>query len=228
MLGDISKIKPKIIVGGTVACLAVAGLTGFGVYSVVSSAKDEANAAYTRCLDDAAYRIMTQRQLLAMAAQERDLSAANTDILRNLPADVNVITENGKIYVDVNDLDGLTLLVDEDDFIEVDGHTYVHVTIASGDSVLADSDEDNPDVDTQGRYIGEEYVVVDIDGSVIYLIKKGDTLSEISGRVAYSVDELAEYNHIRNVDLIYEGESLRIPVSEETAESIRQHQSQGQ
>lgn len=44
-----------------------------------------------------------------------------------------------------------------------------------------------------------------------YFIQSGDTLSGISSYVHYSVDELANYNEIRNVDLIYAGSVLRIP-----------------
>lgn len=56
-----------------------------------------------------------------------------------------------------------------------------------------------------------QYVVVTTDGDTVYLIQNGDTLTHISSMVCYSVDELAEYNHIRNVDLIYAGSVLRIP-----------------
>ena len=58
---------------------------------------------------------------------------------------------------------------------------------------------------------GDNYEVSSITPDRIYLVQKGDTLSKISGMVSFSVDELAEYNHIKNVDLIYEGEALRIP-----------------
>ena len=66
---------------------------------------------------------------------------------------------------------------------------------------------------TYPYYIGKEFAVVDPDGNMVYIVKKGDTLSKISGILGYSVDELAEYNHIHNVNLIYVGESLRIPAS---------------
>lgn len=46
---------------------------------------------------------------------------------------------------------------------------------------------------------------------VAYKVKKGDTLSEISGKVGASVRSIANLNEIENVNLIYAGESLRIP-----------------
>lgn len=45
----------------------------------------------------------------------------------------------------------------------------------------------------------------------VYYIQKGDTLSAISDKLLYSVDELATYNQIKDVNLIYAGSSLRIP-----------------
>ena len=45
----------------------------------------------------------------------------------------------------------------------------------------------------------------------VYNVEYGDTLSGVSGTTGHSVDEIANKNEIRDVDRIYEGESLRIP-----------------
>lgn len=45
----------------------------------------------------------------------------------------------------------------------------------------------------------------------IYMIQKGDTLTKLSRQFSYSVDELANFNQIRNVNLIYANSVLRIP-----------------
>jgi nucleoid-associated protein YgaU len=45
----------------------------------------------------------------------------------------------------------------------------------------------------------------------VYQVECGDTLSEISGIVGASVDSIAHLNEIDNVNLIYAGESLRVP-----------------
>ena len=71
--------------------------------------------------------------------------------------------------------------------------------------------------------IGTEFVVVDPEGNMVYVVKKGDTLSAVSRMVGYSVDELAEYNHIKNVNLIYVDESLRIPADEDLVESVKKY-----
>lgn len=50
------------------------------------------------------------------------------------------------------------------------------------------------------------------DGTHVYLIAPGDTLTSLSAAFGYSVDELANFNQIRNVNLIYANSALRIPV----------------
>ena len=43
------------------------------------------------------------------------------------------------------------------------------------------------------------------------MIQDGDTLSQLSAAFGFSVDELASFNHIRDVDIIYANSSLRVP-----------------
>ncbi len=95
--------------------------------------------------------------------------------------------------------------------------------VEAGDTTV--STDDVADV-TYPYYVGLNFVVVDPDGNMVYIVKKGDTLSKISGMVGYSVDELAEYNHIKNVNLIYVNESIRIPASEDLVESVKAYLSQ--
>ena len=49
-------------------------------------------------------------------------------------------------------------------------------------------------------------------GDIVYIVKKDDTLSEIAEKYGVaSYEELAEYNGIKNPNLIYEGQKIRIP-----------------
>lgn len=50
-------------------------------------------------------------------------------------------------------------------------------------------------------------------GDAYYHVVWGDTLCRVSSAVHYSVQELAEYNHISDVNLIYAESDLRIPPS---------------
>lgn len=54
-------------------------------------------------------------------------------------------------------------------------------------------------------------VVQDADGTYVYVIQPGDTLTDISRAFGYSVDDIANKNGIRDVNLIYANSSLRIP-----------------
>lgn len=59
--------------------------------------------------------------------------------------------------------------------------------------------------------VDTSHVVKDADGTLVYMIQPGDTLAKISAALGYSVDELANYNQIRNVNLIYANSALRVP-----------------
>ena len=51
---------------------------------------------------------------------------------------------------------------------------------------------------------------------VTYVLRPGDTLSEIAARFGTTVSELAGLNHISNPDQIYAGDTIRIPEKDAT------------
>lgn len=62
------------------------------------------------------------------------------------------------------------------------------------------------------KYAGYPHAHFDDTRSVwVYDVQWGDTLSDISRTFGRSVDSIAEYNHIQNVDLIYAESSIVIP-----------------
>lgn len=50
------------------------------------------------------------------------------------------------------------------------------------------------------------------DGRVAYIVQEGDTLCYVSTLTGYSVDMLAKENEIDDINLIYTGEAIMIPV----------------
>ena len=60
------------------------------------------------------------------------------------------------------------------------------------------------------------------DGIWIYDIQDGDTLIKISKLTGFSVDELAEFNKIRDVNLIYSQSVLRIPPWSASYDELRE------
>ena len=75
-----------------------------------------------------------------------------------------------------------------------------------------DDEERTNDRSEETEYpVDEKYFSIADNGDIIYQIQKGDTLSYISSVFGRSVDEIAEYNHIKNVNLIYADSSIRIP-----------------
>lgn len=79
----------------------------------------------------------------------------------------------------------------------------------SDKSDAKDEAKDTPESGTLPSYA--EYCVKDSNGHWIYIVKRGDSLSRISGKVGFSVQELADYNHIENVNLIYTNQTIRLP-----------------
>ena len=50
--------------------------------------------------------------------------------------------------------------------------------------------------------------------TIVYTVKRGDTLFEIARRCGTTVNMISRYNGITDPDMIYEGQILRIPVTE--------------
>lgn len=48
----------------------------------------------------------------------------------------------------------------------------------------------------------------------VYVVKKGDTLSSIAKQFNTTYQKIAEYNNLKNINLIYPGQKLRIPPKE--------------
>ena len=67
-------------------------------------------------------------------------------------------------------------------------------------------------------FVGERIYVPSLDNSnlgdtshILYIVKRGNTLSQISRLYGVSINSIAELNDIRNPNLIFAGEILRIP-----------------
>lgn len=53
----------------------------------------------------------------------------------------------------------------------------------------------------------------DVNNFTLYTVQKGDTLSQIASRYRTTYQKIANYNDIKNPNLIYEGQTLKIPES---------------
>lgn len=189
-----SNNKSTIIYGlGAALILGVAGITAFLSGSLVKWLNADADMQYVAAVSESE----TYADLLE--TKPKDRANDNDDVSTNVPS------EDGTYLVD--QISGDVSSTEED-------------TVEPSDTEVS---ADDSEAVTYPYYIGTEFVIVDPDGNMVYIVKKGDTLSAVSGIVGYSVDELAEYNHIKNVDLIYIDESLRIPADEDLVESVRKY-----
>lgn len=189
-----SNNKSTIIYGlGAALILGVAGITAFLSGSFVKWLNADADMQYVAAVSESE----TYADLLK--TKPKDRANDNDDVSTNVPSE-----------------DG-TYLVDQ---ISGDVSSTEENTVKPSDTKVS---ADDSEAVTYPYYIGTEFVVVDPDGNMVYIVKKGDTLSAVSGIVGYSVDELAEYNHIKNVNLIYIDESIRIPADKDLVESVRKY-----
>ena len=76
-----------------------------------------------------------------------------------------------------------------------------------------ESDETKPDASDNDKIDEQTADNVPSGDDVVYDIVWGDTLTKLSQMTGYSVDFLAEYNHIADPNLIYAGSTLRYPKS---------------
>lgn len=81
--------------------------------------------------------------------------------------------------------------------------------ISDGTTGGSDETEEQPESGTLISLV--DVCVRDSDGHWVYIVKANDTLSYISGLVGFSVQELADFNNIENVNLIYGDQVIRLP-----------------
>jgi lysozyme len=68
----------------------------------------------------------------------------------------------------------------------------------------------NPNLDPKKLKVGQKIVVPAGFNQNYYIVKKGDTLSDIAKKYRTTVQKLVKLNNIKNPDLIYVGQKLRV------------------
>lgn len=198
---------------GIVSCTLIAGLCIFGGRSYVNHLNENAD-----------YSIESTRLAISsMADSQSDKSVVIPNDVADKDVPERIIVDGVEyLYVDekssidsellskLNDDDTILIVYRGAVYVTSDTYTkYVQESPSEDSSAKADKTAEGDNK----KQTNNEYIVLDVDGNQIYLVKKGDTLTDVSARISYSVDEIAEYNHIKDVNLIYAGETLRVPVS---------------
>lgn len=229
--------KSVIIIGvGIAAIVSIAALTGAASNAFISKLNKDADKAYAATVD-----VLKSKQLADWQANHSIDMTGNITLIPEISnlsiAPTDIIEIDGKFYINsdlVINPDGTHAPncpcyyckyigadgIDEDMMKRIDNKDYILImTDPAGNGNTAS--DTNGGTGTGGNdgypYLGVDYISIDKDGNVIYVIQHDETLSEISSKIGYSVDAIASYNGIGNVNMIYEGSCLRIPVSEDTA-----------
>lgn len=185
-------VGPAVAFGSAVVCTGLL-LTSFDTVKAAAASSDavvqeSAGSSVNIELGGDFYRALFGRPESEVKAEARAEAEAEFKNERE-----SLFTEeDGKLYVNY---DGRKLQV-------VDTEDGLHV-------IEEDGTEEGIGEAIAG--VGNPKIMTDENGNRYYHIVWGDTLCKISSDVHYSVDELAEYNHIRNVHLIYAESDLRIP-----------------
>lgn len=204
--------KILITAVGTVVTLCIGVGTIFLTKSITNDSRNVyANdiavraASYTDKYNNAVYAY-NEKVVNALKADEISIDAVkNDESITGIK-----ITQNGELVSDVD--------VSSDNpahvYLSVDDNGNLDVSVVSQSDLDAEEEAEKPViVDGEEIYLSD-ITVVSEDGTLIYHIERGDTLCRISSIFGYSVQELAEYNHIPNPNLIYANSSLRIPSGE--------------
>lgn len=193
------------VVLGILACLTSLGLTLLCVTTVVGR--------YSRSADEAYAAVYAE-----LSKQEADkASDGNVVTIPQKPVET---PPAGEVIGTLHPTESATPGIDMPEPSVVPGEDGIDIGNGHDPDVDPSVDKtpddvngstDISDTDVKDRFLENEFTTVEEDGTVVYHIQRGDTLTKISGIFGVSVDELAEYNHIRNVNLIYTGSALRIP-----------------
>lgn len=165
-----------------------------------------------------------------------------------VPTDVGTWNEwVGFQYTDVGRVEGIEGKVDRDKFTKdiflqeseeipkIDNSNEVYYIVKRGDTLSHIALWYNTTVDKIVKlnniknpnliYVGERLLITTSDDpnkgkEIIYTVRKGDTLSLIANRYRVSVESIVQKNNIKNPNLIYVGQVLRISISNNTNSQV--------
>ena len=186
----------------TIAAVAVGvGAVGFFAYGTLNSMDKYFNNRYNQSIAQAVDTYQNQSEAGLSSDEEQPSDVAPTD-----DGKVTYYDEDGNPVLSVEDL------TKEEEKESVDEDNTSHdVGDASDDNISQDDLHSDVSREENSLQPLSELCVKDSDGNWVYVVKRGDWLSRVSGQLGWSVQELAEYNHISNPHLIYTDQSIRIP-----------------
>jgi LysM repeat protein len=82
---------------------------------------------------------------------------------------------------------------------------------AGGDSAESTAGEEQSADDAAGSTVESTATDTNAACTEVYHVQRGDTLSGIAARYGVNIQTLLQYNHIRNPNLIYRGQTICVP-----------------
>ena len=196
-----------IYAGGIILTGAFIGAVGFATYNIVDNMKQDTIANIQQSRLAAAEAIFVDGNGNYYLPDNTVVPASNfagtvTETVIPAPNEEDVIAEDEAVATEASS--------EEEADTELENDTESDDNEKSDKKSKKDSKDKSAD-ETSKKFDNKNIEMFD-DGTAVYHIQKGDTLSYVSSVVGYSVDELAEYNSIDNVNVIYAGSAIRIPL----------------
>ena len=78
--------------------------------------------------------------------------------------------------------------------------------VSVSETISAEKPETNTD-----WALGKDWLIKSDDGDYEYIVQRGDTLNKLCEATGFSLDEIVQYNHITNPDIIIVEQTIRFP-----------------
>lgn len=190
---------------------AVVGLTGgvvFAANSIVNNMYDDAHTTITTAAATVSQSDIHNSSDNSDVTSSSELSTFTTVVTPEFDSNnEDIATEGTEQVIDVKETEIKAEEMQTESIVDNQSKSN-NTDIESVSEIPIEDENEYYDI------YSNENVVLTEDGRTIYYIQKGDTLSSISSITGVSVNELAEFNHIYNVNMIFADSSLQIPVKD--------------
>ena len=215
-------------IGGVALCLFCTALTFVGTRTVVNGLTRDANnkiaQAQIQVTEDVESSKDTTSDII-VSDDDKTNVAAETIVTYDYTNDQlnwahqyhitwdengNPIDEKGNIVDDpTTDVNEVARAI-ADGTANKDGMSVAYLN-AHGEKTSTDDNQNITESVVESPYEGKDNVSRLSDGTYVYTVQAGDTLSKIAEKFGTTVDELVKLNDIDNPSLIHSGQQIKLP-----------------
>lgn len=215
-------------IGGVALCLLCTALTFVGTRTVVNGLTRDANNRIAQAQIQVADDAETPKDAtdnIVVSDDDKSNVAAETIVTYDYTNDQlnwahqyhitwdengNPIDEKGSVVNDpTTDVNEVARAI-ANGTANKDGMSMTYLN-AHGDNTATDVGQVATEPAVESPYEGKDNVSRLADGTYVYTVQSGDSLSKIADKFGTTVDKLAELNDISNPSLINAGQQIKLP-----------------